>query len=65
MLCGDDAHNETWINAVRAARTYGCVHGGWAPVPPQSEKRQLTADTDQYADEEGFMEAGRFTLTWK
>mmetsp|Transcript_54199 Transcript_54199/g.164098 ORF Transcript_54199/g.164098 Transcript_54199/m.164098 type:complete len:199 (-) Transcript_54199:51-647(-) len=65
MRCGDDAHNETWINAVRAARTIGCVHGGWAPIVPQSEKRQLTPGTDQYADEEGFMQAHGYDSWWR
>jgi hypothetical protein len=49
----DGARNDEWLEHLRRARRYGCVHAGWVSFHAQAERRMLDHTP---ADEEEFME---------
>ena len=50
----DGARNGEWLERLRQARKYGCVHAGWVSFGAQTERRML--DDAVPADEQAFME---------
>jgi len=62
----DGARNGEWLERLRRARTYGCVHAGWVSFGAQTEQRML--DDAVPADEQAFMERygyGEYYSHWE